>query len=285
MQRFFHRNGLFLGLSLLLIIALACAIGFVPKAELHLLLCDRHTAFRDVFYKYYTQVGEWVPYVVCVALLFYKAGWSVFTAAGTLLSGLMTQIVKRIVDAPRPVPFFADNYPDITLPLVEGVHMSHHYSFPSGHTTTFFALFFALCLIGTQYIFSRSATRPKTKNSPVPSPDTEHTEMQTAKTGTQNTSVPSSNTPNSTTTPMYINKKNTLFASLWQVLCFLLAALGGYSRIYLSQHFAADILGGICVGLLITALLYALFHRFENAKWWNWHIPTKKMHFSAKKVR
>ncbi len=236
MHRFLQENRLFLGLSLLLILVLACLIGNIPKAELHLLLCDRHLVCRDIFYTYYTQVGEWVPYVVCVALLFYKAGWSAFTAAGTLLSGLMTQIVKRIVNAPRPVTYFADNYPDITLPLVNGVHISHHYSFPSGHTTTFFALFFALCIIGTQYIYSR--------------PD----------------------------------KKKTLFAALWQIFCFLFAALGAYSRIYLSQHFATDILGGMCVGLLITTLLYSLFFRFQDAKWWNWRIPTEKMHFSAKKV-
>ena len=61
-----------------------------------------------------------------------------------------------------------------------------------------------------------------------------------------------------------------------QTTFFFLAALGGYSRIYLSQHFAADILGGMGIGLLITGLLYLLFARWENEKWW-------KMHFFAKK--
>lgn len=240
-MKFLRQNGLFLTLCLLLIVALSVALGYIPKPELHLLLCDRHTAVRDVFYKYYTQVGEWFPYVVCVALLFYKAGWAVFTTAGTLLSGLVTQIIKRIVNAPRPVTYFADNYPDVVLPLVNGVHVSHHHSFPSGHTTTFFALFFALCIIGTSYIAYRYAHKSATQNS--------------------------NNTPNN-----HNSTQSVLCSIAWQILCFVLATLGAYSRIYLSQHFAADILAGMCVGILITILLYACLHRCMSQKWWNWNL-------------
>lgn len=229
---FFRRNAVFLSLCLLLIVALVCALITVSKAKLHLLLCDCHTPAGDIFFKYYTQVGEWVPYVVCVALLFYKAGWAAFTLAGTVVSGLATQILKHIVNAPRPLTYFAQHYPNVRLPLVDGVSMSRFFSFPSGHTTTFFALFFALCIIYT----SQSAKR------------------QTAQ-------------------PSVYRVVGT---TVWQVMCFALAALGAYSRIYLSQHFAADILGGICVGLLITGLLYVVFRRWESANWYNWHFFQKK---------
>lgn len=238
-MKFIRKNGVFMTLCLLLIIALSVALYSISKPELHLLLCNRHTAWRDIFYRYYTQVGEWFPYVVCVALLFYKAGWAVFTAAGTLLSGLATQILKRIVDAPRPVTYFADNYPDVVLPLVEGVRVAHHHSFPSGHTTTFFALFFALCIIGTNYISYQS----------------QHIDDKG---------------------PKISNKTRIIQSMLWQILCFVFATLGAYSRIYLSQHFAADILAGMCVGILITAILFACLHRCTSQKWWNWHLLSKK---------
>ncbi len=221
-MQFLKQNRVFLLLSLGLMIVLSVALSIVPKGELHLLLCDRHTAVRDVFYKYYTQVGEWVPYVVCFLLLFYRLGWAAFTTTCVLLSGAVTQVLKRIVDAPRPLTWFAVNYPDVQLPLVDGVEMSRYFSFPSGHTTTFFAFFFALSIIVCQH-----------DSSPVR-------------------------------------------RSVCGAVFFLLSALGGYSRIYLSQHFAADVLGGMGIGLLITGLLYLLFAHWESKKWWKMHFFTKK---------
>ena len=221
-MQFLKQNRVFLLLSLGLMMVLSIVLLIVPKGELHLLLCDRHTDARDVFYKYYTQVGEWVPYVVCFLLLFYRLGWAAFTTSCVLLSGAVTQVLKHIVDAPRPLTWFAANYPEVQLPLVEGVEMSRYFSFPSGHTTTFFAFFFALSIIVGQY-------------------DT-----------------------------------SSVKQSVCGAVFFSLAALGGYSRIYLSQHFAADILGGMGIGLFITGLLYLLFSQWESKKWW-------KMHFFAKK--
>ncbi|MBQ9340598.1 MAG: phosphatase PAP2 family protein [Paludibacteraceae bacterium] len=37
--------------------------------------------------------------------------------------------------------------------------------------------------------------------------------------------------------------------------CFAMAAIGGYSRIYLSQHFAADVLGGSIIGTTAALLV------------------------------
>lgn len=221
-MQFLKQNRVFLVLSLGLMIGLSIALSVVPKGELHLLLCDRHTDARDIFYKYYTQVGEWVPYVVCSLLLFYRLGWAAFTTTCVLLSGAVTQVLKRIVDAPRPLTWFATNYPDVQLPLVDGVEMSRYFSFPSGHTTTFFAFFFALSIIVSQ------------------------------------------------------SNLRSLWGSATQIIFFSLAALGGYSRIYLSQHFAADILGGMGIGMLITGLFYLLFARWKSKKWWEMHFFAKK---------
>ena len=221
-MQFLKQNRVFLVLSLGLMIGLSIALLVVPKGELHLLLCDRHTDARDIFYKYYTKVGEWVPYVACCLLLFFRFGWAIFTTSCVLLSGAVTQVLKRIVDAPRPLTWFATNYPDVQLPLVDGVEMSRYFSFPSGHTTTFFAFFFALSII--------------------------------------------------------VNQSNlrSHWCSVTQIIFFSLAALGGYSRIYLSQHFAADILGGMGIGMLITGLLYLLFARWKSKKWWEMHFFAKK---------
>ena len=131
----------------ILALIIVLALSLVPKAQLHLLLCQPHTAFLDTVIPLVTNLVDWLPYVVAVLLLFYRAGWATFLASNLLLSTLIVQPIKHIVHAPRPLTWFAENMPDVTLPLVEGVRMNHWLSFPSGHTTTFFVLFFSLSII------------------------------------------------------------------------------------------------------------------------------------------
>lgn len=224
MGNVFSKNSVFLALSLMLAVALGLALLYIPTGELHLLLCDLHTPARDIFYRYYTTIAEWFPYVVCVAILLLgRIGDGAFASSAMILSALMTQLVKHIVHAPRPLTWFATHMPDIQLPLAEGVKMNYWYSFPSGHTTSFFALAFVASILLTR--------------------------------------LPG----------------NPRFSSiLVQILLFVLAALGGYSRIYLSQHFAMDVFAGILVGILITIVCYAVFCRFEGQKWYNYRLFSKK---------
>ena len=229
MKQLFRHNAVFITLSLILLAVLGLALLYIPKAELHLLLCDRHTPARDIFYRYYTQIAEWLPYVICVALLlFSRVGNGVFASSCMIISALTTQLFKHIINAPRPVTWFAANMPDIQLPLVEGVRMNYWFSFPSGHTTSFFALFFALSILASQN-FSQTKT------------------------------------------------------NLLQVILFILASLGGYSRIYLSQHFAADVYAGILVGTLICVLCYVVLYRYEDKKWYNYRIFGSKETKNTKK--
>ncbi len=224
MKGFFKNNALFIALSLILAVVLGLALLYVPKGELHLLLCNRHTPARDIFYKYYTQLAEWFPYVVCVGLLlFSRIGDGVLATAALSISGLVAQGLKYAVDTNRPYRWFADNMPDVTLPLVDGEHMSKYYSFPSGHTTSFFALAFVLCILVTSHPRIPRTTR-----------------------------------------------------ILVQILLFIAATVGAYSRIYLSQHFPEDIFGGIFVGILTTIICYVVFVRYEDQKWYNYRLFQKK---------
>ena len=137
----------FLVPTIVLALILAVALLIVPKAELHLALCQPHTPFLDTIIPFFTNLVDWLPYLIIVLLLFYRAGWSTFLASNLLLTTLIVQPIKHIVHAPRPLTWFAEYMPDITLPLVEGVRMNHWLSFPSGHTATFFALFFCVSII------------------------------------------------------------------------------------------------------------------------------------------
>lgn len=119
----------------------------IPKAELHLSLSQHHTSILDVVVPIFTNLVDWLPYLIVLILLFYHAGWATFLASNLLLSTFIVQPIKHIINAPRPITWFTENHPDINLTLVEGVKMNEWNSFPSGHTTTFFVLFFTLSII------------------------------------------------------------------------------------------------------------------------------------------
>ena len=137
----------FLVPTLVLALILGIMLLVLPKAELHLTLCKPHTAFLDSLVPIITNLVDWLPYLVVLLLLFYRAGWATYLASNLLLSTLIVQPIKHLVHAPRPLTWFAENMPDVSLPLVEGVRMNYWLSFPSGHTTTFFVLFFTLSII------------------------------------------------------------------------------------------------------------------------------------------
>ena len=133
--------------TFVLALILGITLLVIPKAELHLTLCQPHTVFLDSLVPVFTNLVNWLPYLVVLLLLFYRAGWATFLASNLLLSTFIVQPIKHIIGAPRPLTWFAENMPDVSLPLVEGVRMNYWLSFPSGHTTTFFVLFFTLSII------------------------------------------------------------------------------------------------------------------------------------------
>ncbi|MBQ7698576.1 MAG: phosphatase PAP2 family protein [Paludibacteraceae bacterium] len=234
------RNAPFLFCSVLLL----CVIGFVllnyEKAEIHLWMNTYHTSFLDFFFRYYTVIGEWVPYIVVFLLLFYKAGWATYLLSSVVISGLLSQRLKYVFDTDRPYKYFADHLPDVQLPFVDGVELSKYYSFPSGHTTTFFALFLCLSIVATDYFYRTYHISKRSK------------------------------------TPREMELASIIVVS---VTCFLLALTGAYSRIYLSQHFLEDIFGGMLLGILTTLLLYLPIPRLQTTRFWDWHIrltPSKQ---------
>lgn len=222
MKEFLKTNRPFLLPFACIFTAIGIVLMLFAKADIHLALNAFHTPFGDTFMRYYTPVGEWVPYVIILLLLFRKTGYSLFMLSSLLGSGLVTQIIKHTIRAPRPSVFFdVASHPDV-LPLVEGVRLAINNSFPSGHTTSFFAFFLCLsCIIGTANDFSSTEKR---------------------------------------------------FLSF---CCFIMALLGGYSRIYLSQHFLSDVFAGGIIGTVVTALMYKTFSVLSerHPHFYNWHIP------------
>jgi membrane-associated phospholipid phosphatase len=182
-----------------------------PKLELHLMLNTCHTAIADTFFKYYTLLAEWPLYVLALLPVFWKKSrMTLFFAISELSSGAVLQTLKRLFEADRPVSVFA-NYPDVTLPLVQGVDMHHSNSFPSGHASTFF-VFFTCCALLLAYYYQQRANAGKPCSQ--------------------------------------------LLITLSMLSLLFLAALGAYSRVYLSQHFMEDICVGSIIGFIVPCLVF-----------------------------
>ena len=231
------RNSIFLVLWLASVVALTIALCTIDKGALHLLLCDHHSAWADAVMPVLSDTCNWLPYVTAVVLLLWRWQAGVFMTGSLLLSTLFAQVLKHLVRAPRPLTWFAENMPDVTLPLTEGVRMNYHLSFPSGHTTTFFCLYFALTTLYTYYIYSPVTSNPFW-----------------AKLFPQKQSTP----------PCERKASTAVWSILVQILFYVLAAVSSYSRLYLSQHFALDVLAGMLIGVIsvvIVGEIYAVIVR------------------------
>jgi membrane-associated phospholipid phosphatase len=172
-----------------------------------------HSGVLDFFFKFYTLMAEWPLYVLAFLPSLWKRNkMTLFFAMCELTGGTILQILKHTICNPRPVSVFED-YPDLVLPLVQGVDMHHSNSFPSGHASTFF-MFCTCSVIVLAYFFSRKDA------------------LKTLR--------------------------NQILFDVALVALLVLAAMGAYSRVYLSQHFLSDVCVGSIIGFTTPFLMFWL---------------------------
>lgn len=126
-----------------------CSVAtlWVGKASLHLYLNQFHHPLADLFFRYYTHVGDGLAGMVLLPYLLYYRKYRELAISTLLLagSGLVIQLFKRYIFADYHRPSLVFSEP--TLHLVEGVEMAKHFSFPSGHSCTSVVLFFILAML------------------------------------------------------------------------------------------------------------------------------------------
>ncbi len=173
----------------------------VPRLELHLIMNSSHTSAQDSFFKAVTWLGDgWFAVILSAFFLLIRFRYFFMLIISYAVSGLLAQFFKRVFfpEAMRPAVFL-EQMPGLNL--VEGVGLNHTLSFPSGHTTTAFAV---LVLLG---LISRS-------------------------------------------------KAGVLGG-------IILAWCVAISRVYLSQHFLADVIAGSLLGMLSALFFYWYFRRLK----------------------
>lgn len=147
MRNLFAENRSFvLAYLLVLIIALSLKF-FYTKETLFLAVNLNHNALADQFFKFLTHVGDGLMFIVIVViLLFVEYRKSILAFAIYIVSSQIAQFLKRVVfeEVPRPKKYFEGLQ---ELHFVDGVQVHNMMSFPSGHTTSAFALAAFLTLI------------------------------------------------------------------------------------------------------------------------------------------
>jgi membrane-associated phospholipid phosphatase len=190
---------LFIGMSFLGVLTYG-------KLNFHLIVNQYNSSFQDIFFKYFTNVGDGLFAVLILLILLFLVKIRTFFIglSSFLLSGLVCQLMKKIffVNQLRPIKFFSADQ----LHFVEGVVLRTNNSFPSGHSTTAFAIFLFLA-----YVF-------KNKN--------------------------------------------------YQIIFAVIACLTAYSRVYLSQHFFADVAAGGLIGIGTFLISYSIIISIK-IKWFD----------------
>lgn len=125
---------------LALLIAASLFLLLKGHANAFLILNSFHNPVADLVFYYMTYLGDgWFAIIIAVSFLLFKKtrNLGVLVLISYAVSGILAQLVKHLVEAPRPSVYFT--YAQYHK-FVEGVHLAGSNSFPSGHTTTAFSL-------------------------------------------------------------------------------------------------------------------------------------------------
>ncbi len=117
------------------------------KEESFFLINLHHSAVADVFFKLATHIGDGLLFIlIIIVLAFYNYRKAALGLIIFLASALVAQLLKLTLfdNVMRPVGHFSK---EVDIHFVEGVTRHVYNSFPSGHTTSAFALALFLVLV------------------------------------------------------------------------------------------------------------------------------------------
>lgn len=205
MKAFFSRNAWFFIPYLVLLVLGTYWVYTKDKGALVLFLDKNAIPFWDGFFTVITNIGDGLfALFICLILLWYKRRDFVLVSSTMVLTGLLSQFLKRVYfgPVPRPRGFFAEQF---LLREIPGLDEHFVYSMPSGHTSAAFALFALLAFLADKKVAGLAA------------------------------------------------------------LCG--ASIVGFSRIYLAQHFEADVMAGSAIGVSLATIAALLGTRLKGTYW------------------
>lgn len=153
MKTLFRNNKAFLTPYVLFLIAGAVLIIINSKSDTHLEFNRFHNSFCDVFFRYLTNLGDGFAALIVIIIAFtVKYRYALIIGISNLVSGIITQTLKHTLfsEVVRPKKFFEGIHDIYFVPHVDNYLYN---SFPSGHSTCAFALYFSLALITERKLY------------------------------------------------------------------------------------------------------------------------------------
>jgi membrane-associated phospholipid phosphatase len=124
----------------LLVLCICLVIKLVyTKADIYFIVNGLNFPVADFLAPYVTDFGNgWTAVALSLILMLFSYRKGLLVASSFAVTSLLgAQLVKYIVDAPRPKLYFKDQLSRIHF--VKGVDVLTTHSFPSGHTITAFS--------------------------------------------------------------------------------------------------------------------------------------------------
>ena len=146
------------GIAFFLTTAIAIATGIailaLGKFGTFQMINGNHHPVADKFFKYFTYYGDglmWIP--LGLFCFFYRRKYFITVVAGVVISTILAQFLKRIVfpDDLRPITYLSETF---RVHVVDGIIMKKAHSFPSGHSTTAFAMALIMAYMINRKIWS-----------------------------------------------------------------------------------------------------------------------------------
>ncbi len=152
MVELIKNNRFFLVPYMFIILVITFFLILYSKSQIHIYLNQFHHSLTDFFFKYATHIGDGIAVAIFIILLLFISYRYFLINAGTVLfATLVVQSFKRFIlpDIDRPAAFLENIY---ELYFVPGVKILTSHSFPSGHSTSAFGIFFMAALISKSNI-------------------------------------------------------------------------------------------------------------------------------------
>ncbi len=144
-NKYYNSRSYFIGYFIFIFLSTVFLLK-LGKANSFLYLNSFHADWLDHFFIFFTYLGDGIfAIIITIIFLFLKKrkdALMIFLAYS--LSGIAAQIIKNLVIAPRPISYFkAEQYQH----FIKGIVTHTSASFPSGHSTSAFALSLIIALI------------------------------------------------------------------------------------------------------------------------------------------
>ncbi|MFK8008718.1 MAG: phosphatase PAP2 family protein [Saprospiraceae bacterium] len=116
---------------------------FIEKPDVIFFFSENRTPFLDLFFTYFTKMGEEIMYLVfLISFLFVKIRYAIFIPLIGISVSIISHLTKSFFAHDRPLMYLENMGLADQVNFVEGVQLHlGQTSFPSGHTMSAFALY------------------------------------------------------------------------------------------------------------------------------------------------